>query len=223
MGFFEFMKGAGQKIGLFQNAAAEERAAPKEMAPTPEERAAKNAALAGALVEHVHGLGLEVADLAIEFRGGVATIRGSATQEVREKVVLAVGNVEGVGGVEDELTVIDPTPPARFHTVEKGDTLSALSKRYYGVLMLYDAIFEANKPMLKHPDEIFPGQVLRVPPLSEASYTVAKGDTLGAIAKRWYGDAKQYTRIFEANRDTLSSADAIDVGQTLRIPLDLAD
>ena len=45
------------------------------------------------------------------------------------------------------------------------DSLSAISQKYYGTLRLYDAIFEANKPMLKHPDKIYPGQMLRIPPL----------------------------------------------------------
>ena len=73
--------------------------------------------------------------------------------------------------------------------------------------------------MLAHPDEIYPGQVLRIPPVDAASHTVAKGETLGAIAKHWYGNAKRYTEIFEANRDQLDSADKIEVGQTLRIPV----
>jgi nucleoid-associated protein YgaU len=80
-------------------------------------------------------------------------------------------------------------------------------------------IFDANTPMLKHPDEIYPGQVLRIPPVEAPTHTVAKGDTLGAIAKHWYGEAKAYTTIYEANTDKLSSPDAVEVGQVLTIPL----
>ena len=57
------------------------------------------------------------------------------------------------------------TPTANFYTVKKGDTLSKISKEAYGDPNKYNAIFEANKPMLKHPDKIYPGQVLRIPPL----------------------------------------------------------
>jgi nucleoid-associated protein YgaU len=51
-----------------------------------------------------------------------------------------------------------------FYTVQKGDTLSAIAKRHYGEANAYMAIFEANRPMLDHPDRIYPGQVLRIPP-----------------------------------------------------------
>ena len=59
------------------------------------------------------------------------------------------------------------TPDAdetRFHTVKGGDTLSAISKQYYGETGKYMQIFEANRPLIKDPDDIYPGQVLRVPP-----------------------------------------------------------
>ena len=49
-------------------------------------------------------------------------------------------------------------------------------------------------------------------------HDVASGDTLSAIAKRYYGDASQYHRIFEANRDQLSDPDKIQAGQRLKIP-----
>ena len=52
-----------------------------------------------------------------------------------------------------------------FYPVEKGDTLSGIAKRLYGDDNKYMQIFEANKPMLSHPDKIYPGQVLRFPPL----------------------------------------------------------
>ena len=51
----------------------------------------------------------------------------------------------------------------KFHTVEKGDTLSKIAKEAYGDANQYNKIFEANKPMLKNPDQIYPGQVLRIP------------------------------------------------------------
>ena len=45
-----------------------------------------------------------------------------------------------------------------------GDTLSKISKQFYGDANKYMKIFEANKPMLKSPDKIYPGQNLRIPP-----------------------------------------------------------
>jgi nucleoid-associated protein YgaU len=63
------------------------------------------------------------------------------------------------------MVVATPAPEARYHTVEKGDSLSKIAKEMYGDPMKYPAIFEANKPMLKDPDLIYPGQVLRIPEL----------------------------------------------------------
>jgi nucleoid-associated protein YgaU len=86
-------------------------------------------------------------------------------QATREKVVLAAGNVEGVMQVDDQMSVqVNSTPPAQYYTVVSGDNLSKISKQYYGNPNLYNKIFEANQPMLKHPDKIYPGQVLRIPP-----------------------------------------------------------
>ena len=86
-------------------------------------------------------------------------IKGDAvSKEVREKVILAVGNVAGVAEVED-----DSADHTVFHTVESGDTLSAIAKKTLGSANRYMEIFEANKPMLSDPDKIYPGQVLRIP------------------------------------------------------------
>lgn len=54
----------------------------------------------------------------------------------------------------------------------------------------------------------------------DAFYEIKKGDTLGKIAKQYYGNASQYTRIFEANREIISDPDKIYPGQKIRIPLD---
>jgi nucleoid-associated protein YgaU len=59
--------------------------------------------------------------------------------------------------------VTNPQPEARYYTVVKGDTLSKIAKAQYGDANKYPQIFEANKPMLKDPDKIYPGQVLRIP------------------------------------------------------------
>jgi len=76
---------------------------------------------------------------------------------------VAAGNVAGITKVDDKVTVSDTAREANLYTVKKGDTLSAISKQVYGDPNQYNKIFEANKPMLSHPDKIYPGQVLRIP------------------------------------------------------------
>jgi nucleoid-associated protein YgaU len=53
--------------------------------------------------------------------------------------------------------------PAGSYTVKKGDTLSKISKQFYGDANAYKKIFDANRDQLKDPDKIQPGQVLRIP------------------------------------------------------------
>ena len=78
---------------------------------------------------------------------------------------MVVGNSNGIATVDDQMTVEREEPVAQFHTVASGDTLGKIAKTYYGNAMKYPVIFEANKPMLTHPDKIYPGQVLRIPSL----------------------------------------------------------
>ena len=88
----------------------------------------------------------------ITVEGDTVKVTGEAvSQEMKEKVILAVGNVKGVSAVED--SVPSAGEPV-FHTVEKGDTLWAISSKTLGKGARYEEIFEANKPMLSHPDKI---------------------------------------------------------------------
>ncbi|MDD7915720.1 peptidoglycan-binding protein LysM [Polaribacter ponticola] len=154
MGIFSFIKNAGAKVfGIGKT--------------TEEENAEKSSQLREAIGSH----NLEVSDLSIEVNDDAVTLWGEAIDlATKEKVVLVVGNTNGVASVEDNLTVakievIEEAEMAQFHTVERGDTLGKIAKNYYGNAMKYPVIFEANKPMLSHPDKIYPGQVLRIPPL----------------------------------------------------------
>lgn len=68
-----------------------------------------------------------------------------------------------------------------------------------------------------------PGQLQEQPAIEVAApahqtYTVQEGDTLSAIAQRFYGDANTYSRIFDANRDKLDDPNLIQPGQELVIP-----
>ena len=68
----------------------------------------------------------------------------------------------GVGHVDNNL-VAPAAEESQFHDVVSGDTLSGIAKKYYGNANDYMKIFEANKPMLSHPDKIYVGQKLRIP------------------------------------------------------------
>lgn len=117
------------------------------------------------LKEHVAKVGLGNPNVQATVNGDTVTVTGEvSSQEEKEKILLALGNIAGVASVDDQITVAGPVAQAaRFVTVEKGDTLSAISKKVYGDANKYNKIFEANKPMLSHPDKIYPGQVLRIP------------------------------------------------------------
>ena len=114
-----------------------------------------------ALQDEIKELGLDASGMEITVEGDTVKVTGEAvSQEMKEKVILAVGNVKGVSAVED--SVPSAGEPV-FHTVEKGDTLWAVSSKALGSGARYNEIFEANKPMLTHPDKIYPGQMLRIP------------------------------------------------------------
>jgi len=78
---------------------------------------------------------------------------------------LTVLEVAGVVAVNNMMSVDQSAPEATYYTVVSGDNLSKISKAHYGDPNKYMVIFDANKPMLTHPDKIYPGQVLRIPPL----------------------------------------------------------
>ncbi len=165
MGFFDFMKSAGRAVGIGG-----------DEPPKPED-----------LRQEVDRLGLDVLDLDIQVEGGTVKVSGKTmSQADRERIVLALGNVQGVEKVEESIQVeqaaaapagespespgaaAGPPPEggaeSRFYTVKSGDTLSSIAKAEYGDAGKYPAIFEANRPMLDAPDRIYPGQVLRIPP-----------------------------------------------------------
>ena len=167
MGLFDFVKNAG--ASLFGN---KEKEAAKAKLEAEQKLAHDNAIMERLAEDHVAKMGLEVEGLDITIENGIARIAGIAKdQATREKTILTVGNVNGIGQVSDEMVVNTPeeapevSVAPRFYTVVSGDSLSKIAKREYGNAMKYNEIFEANKPMLKDVDKIYPGQVLRIPPL----------------------------------------------------------
>ena len=174
MGLFDFIKDAGSKIfGKDHDRGAEGSTKP--------------------LSTHLREHGIDPSGINFRFEGDTVVMEGTVRdQDTREKAVLIVGNVEGVGRVDDRLRIGPPvaevktagaTPAggsagqshasagspggewtSKTYTVESGDTLSGIAKKMYGDANQYPRIFEANQPMLKDPDRIYPGQVLRIPP-----------------------------------------------------------
>jgi LysM repeat protein len=124
-----------------------------------------NANASEQLKDHVSKVGLGNPNVQTTVDGDKVTVTGEvATQEEKEKILLALGNIAGVASVDDQITVTGPAvEAATFVVVKKGDTLSAISLSVYGNANLYNKIFEANKPLLSHPDKIYPGQTLRIP------------------------------------------------------------
>lgn len=115
-----------------------------------------------------HGLTIESGQITV--KGDTVSITGFASsQDEKEKAILLIGNVKGVAHVDDRIQVRAPQQAqqvgaqSRFYQVKPGDTLSKIAKELYGDANQYPQIFEANRPMLKDPDEIYPGQMLRIP------------------------------------------------------------
>lgn len=157
MGIFEFVREAGAKVGL-----GESPAAAKAEAEDDEEL--HELREGNKLLRFILQMDLGIENPKVKYDDGVATVWGTApTQRVKENTILAIGNSAGVEKVDDRMEVEEPAPEAEFYTVKKGDTLGAIAKEHLGSAKRYTEIFEANKPMLKDPNLIYPGQVLRIP------------------------------------------------------------
>jgi nucleoid-associated protein YgaU len=114
-----------------------------------------------------HGLDLSKVDIKVDG-DKVILSGGAASTEEAEKIALAVGNSVGVATVQNDLTSAKPAPDSKFYAVKSGDTLWKIAETEYGHGhgAQYNLIFDANKPLLLDPDKIYPGQVLRIPPLA---------------------------------------------------------
>jgi nucleoid-associated protein YgaU len=171
MGIYDFVKSVGKKLGIGDDEPPAAETLKKEL--------------------DSHKLGTDKVEVVVQ--GDKAVLKGVvADQSIFEKAIIAVGNTLGVSKVEaGELKVVAPesgmkldgnvdmtalvkaATPAKepvFYTVKKGDNLSKIAEAQYGKgkASKYTVIFEANKPMLTHPDKIYPGQVLRIPDLATA-------------------------------------------------------
>lgn len=191
MGIFDFVKNAGAKVGIGKSTneeAAEDKAAIEAAAAeaASKRNASRERMKAAAakkrddankekrsearksveLEKYVRDMGLSIQGLDIRFDNGTAYIDGTAPDAAtKERIILAVGNAQGVGRVDEDIDVDedDESKDSEMYVVKSGDTLWAIAQEAYGDGNRYPDIFEANKPMLTDPDLIFPGQVLRIP------------------------------------------------------------
>ncbi|MCF3643189.1 peptidoglycan-binding protein LysM [Rhizobium sp. TRM95111] len=170
MGLFSFIKNAGKKLGIGDDEPPEAEAVKKEL--------------------DSFDLGTEKVEVSVE--GDKCVLKGVvADQTAFEKAVIAVGNTLGISKVEagdlklvapdtglklataDMTELVKAATPAKdpvLHTVKKGDNLWKIAEAHYGKGKgaKHTVIFDANRPMLTHPDKIYPGQVLRIPDIDEA-------------------------------------------------------
>lgn len=139
MGLFSFLRGKGKDV---RKSGGE--------APTKDE-----------IKQELDDLGLdsEGVDIDVDDSGKVKVSGEAKNQTLKEKIIIAAGNLVGVSEVEDEIKGDDP----KTYEVQKGDTLWKIASETLGDGNRYPEIFEANKPMLSDPDLIYPGQVLRIP------------------------------------------------------------
>lgn len=162
MGIFSFAKDIGDKIF---NRNKKDQAKPT--ANTPASAAEPTAQeIANLLLARIQAQNVQINNLSVNYNSDTdtVTLTGAAkTQEDRERARLAVGNVQHVETVVDDMTVESQGVESRFYTVKSGDSLSKIAKEMYGNANEYMKIFDANKPMLSDPDKIYPGQVLRIP------------------------------------------------------------
>jgi nucleoid-associated protein YgaU len=175
MGLIDFIKNVGHKLEGAHNqpAAQQHPQAPAQaqpqaaQGPSPQQLQEKQKETA--LANLVNQMGFKVQDLFIDVEGDKVLVKGKAnSQEEKEKIVLLLGNSEGIAAVDDQLQVPNPEAAAQYYDVKSGDNLSKISKQFYGDANKYNLIFEANRPMLKNADDIYPGQKLRIPAMATA-------------------------------------------------------
>ena len=120
---------------------------------------------AEAIRNEIKRLGLP-GDIKVAVEGSRVKVTGDVPDEAtRQKLAMIVGNVKYIEAVDDsglsggQANAQQP----KTYEVQSGDTLSSIAKHQFGDANAYNKIFEANRPMLKDPDEIYPGQVLIIP------------------------------------------------------------
>lgn len=225
MGLFDFVGTVGRKLGIDYFEQEEQLKKLDDEATRLQKEAALREEMSTALTKSVVDLNLGIEGFSARVLArGKAKLSGIApSQQAKEVAILVVGNVAGMTEVDDGgmsvKTTEKPVAPSVMHTVARGDTLSLIAKHYYGIIMAYPNIGDANTPPVENVDKIEPGWVLRIPPILGIFYTSKQGDTLSGIAKTMYGDLKLYPLIFDANVDVLTSPDVLKPSTELLIPV----
>lgn len=114
--------------------------------------------------DHINSDNPGIDDLEVSYEEGKVILSGTADSAAAvEKAILMAGNIEGVSAVDTSaMTAPEQTAKIEFYVIEKGDTLSAIAKKYLGSASKYPEIFEANREVIKDPDLIYPGQTIRI-------------------------------------------------------------
>lgn len=139
------------------------------------------------------------------------------------KLPVMMRKIDGLKQALAELRMKLPRLP-RTHTVVKGECLYIISgyPQIYDDPLKWPRIYRGNRDKIKDPNLIYPGWVLDIPRGYPSTHTVIAGEYLSKIASYWeiYNDARQWPKIFQANRDQISDPDLIYPDQVLTIPRD---
>jgi nucleoid-associated protein YgaU len=186
-----------------------------------------------------------IEEVSVEIGGDLALPAPEPTEEAAlsdliertEPSEIGITPVEESAPAAKPLRETDPRPRTVTHIVQKGDTLSEISQKYYGTSRRWRQIAKANAGI--DPNRLQVGMELSIPavkvvavqpPLralsaaadaaSEAqrTYTVQKGDNLFRIAVKCYDDGTRWKDIQSANRQTVPDADSLRPGMVLVIP-----
>lgn len=119
---------------------------------------------AAQLKERIEELGLTDDHFRVSVEGATVVVVGdSAMQDQKEKILLALGNVEGVTEVEDRVAAGQEDIAPRFITVRDGETLDDVAARAYGTPDAVNRLLAANRPVVTGPGDIVAGLVVRAP------------------------------------------------------------
>jgi len=112
----------------------------------------------------VDGLHIDVQNFDLDYSDGIVKVYGQVSSDADKNIILsALNTADGISEVDSRISVV--APAQQTYVVKRGDSLSKISKAFYGDPMKYKQIFAANTDILDDPNKIFPGQELKIPNL----------------------------------------------------------
>ena len=157
---------------------------------------------AGSIKEHIEANNPGVENLDVVFDDGIVSLSGVCnSHDAFDKCVLMAGNVKGVIDVYTSGLTLKPQPGASVAPAMTAAPVESAADTAAPAAAAQAQVVPADAPTTEY-------------------YTIQSGDTLGKIAKHYYGNAGDYPRIFEANREVIEDPDKIYPGQKIRIPMD---